>query len=80
MDRRPGRGGQGLRPRGFPSVNVPGLVDDEGVDPARSASSAAASRTSTPADAPRPAPTMIAIGVASPSAHGQAMMRTPPRR
>ena len=30
----------------------------------------------TPARAPRPVPTMMAIGVASPSAHGQAMMRT----
>ncbi len=29
-----------------------------------------------PARAPRPAPTMIAIGVASPSAHGQAMIST----
>ena len=30
----------------------------------------------TPSCAPRPVPTMIAIGVASPSAHGQAMMST----
>ncbi len=29
-----------------------------------------------PADAPRAVPTMMAIGVASPSAHGQAMMST----
>src|SRR3989304_88039 len=29
-----------------------------------------------PRDAPRPVPTMIAVGVASPSAHGHAMMRT----
>ena len=31
---------------------------------------------STPIRAPRPTPTMIDIGVASPRAHGQAMMRT----
>ena len=31
---------------------------------------------STPASAPRPVPTMIDIGVASPSAHGQAMIKT----
>ena len=39
-------------------------------------SSASASRTSTPAVAPRPTATMTDIGVASPSAHGQAMMST----
>ena len=33
-------------------------------------------RTSTPACAPRPVPTMIDIGVARPSAHGQAMIST----
>ncbi len=32
--------------------------------------------TSTPSSAPFPVPTMIAVGVASPSAHGQAMMST----
>ena len=32
--------------------------------------------TSTPSRAPRPVPTMIDIGVASPSAHGQAMIST----
>ena len=31
---------------------------------------------STPRSAPRPLPTMIAVGVANPSAQGQAMMRT----
>ncbi len=41
-----------------------------------SRSSASALRMSTPARAPRPTPTMIDIGVASPSAHGQAMMST----
>ena len=29
-----------------------------------------------PSSAPRPVPTMIAVGVASPSAHGQAMIST----
>ena len=41
-----------------------------------SASSASAFRTSTPAVAPRPTPTMTDIGVARPSAHGQAMIST----
>ena len=39
-------------------------------------SSASAFLISTPACAPRPTPTMIDIGVASPSAHGQAMIST----
>jgi hypothetical protein len=39
-------------------------------------SSASAFRTSTPAAAPRPVPTMIDMGVARPSAQGQAMMST----
>ena len=39
-------------------------------------SSASAFLISTPACAPRPTPTMIDIGVASPSAQGQAMMST----
>ena len=33
-------------------------------------------RIKTPNCAPRPVPTRSAVGVASPSAHGQAMMRT----
>ena len=33
-------------------------------------------RIRTPSWAPRPVPTMIAVGVASPSAHGQAMTKT----
>ena len=44
--------------------------------PVPSTSSASAFLTSTPAAAPRPVPTMIDIGVASPSAHGQAMIST----
>ena len=39
-------------------------------------SSASASRISTPCWAPRPTPTMMDIGVASPSAQGQAMIST----
>ena len=39
-------------------------------------SMASASLISTPACAPRPTPTMMDIGVASPSAHGQAMIST----
>ena len=39
-------------------------------------SRASAFLISTPAWAPRPTPTMIDMGVASPSAHGQAMMST----
>ncbi len=43
---------------------------------ARLASSASAERISTPSSAPRPVPTMIAVGVASPRAQGQAMIST----
>ena len=39
-------------------------------------SSSAASRTRIPASAPRPIPTITAVGVASPIAHGQATTRT----
>ena len=39
-------------------------------------SSASPPRISIPASAPLPVPTMIAVGVASPSAQGQAMIRT----
>ena len=52
-----------------------GLVDDERVDLLQR-SSASAFLISTPACAPRPTPTMIDIGVARPSAHGQAMIST----
>ena len=44
--------------------------------PSRRRSSASAFLISTPAVAPRPVPTMIDIGVARPSAHGQAMIST----
>ena len=39
-------------------------------------SSASPPRMRIPASAPRPVPTMIAVGVARPIAHGQAMTRT----
>ena len=53
----------------------PGLVDQDGVG-GRQGSSAAASFTRTPAWAPRPIAVTIETGVASPSAQGQAMIRT----
>ena len=61
--------------RGFPSVSVP-VLSTTSVSTFSSTSSASACRTNTPASAPRPVPTMIDIGVANPSAHGQAMMST----
>ena len=60
---------------GFPSVSVP-VLSTTSVSTFSSRSSASAFWISTPADAPRPVPTMIAIGVARPSAHGHAMIRT----
>ncbi len=56
-------------------VSVPVLSTTSVSTPA-SASSAAASRISTPACAPRPVAVITDTGVASPSAQGQAMMRT----
>ena len=61
--------------RGFPSVSVPVLSITSVLTRSRT-SSASAFLINTPAAAPRPVPTMIDIGVASPSAHGQAMIRT----
>ena len=60
---------------GLPSVMVP-VLSITSVSTFSIASRASASRISTPADAPRPVATMIDIGVASPSAHGQAMIST----
>src|ERR1035438_8422420 len=60
---------------GFPSVSVP-VLSKTIVSTFSIVSSASAFLISTPACAPRPVPTMIAIGVAKPSAHGQAMIRT----
>ncbi len=61
--------------RGFPSVSVP-VLSTTSVSIFSNASSASALRIRTPEDAPRPMPTMIDIGVARPSAHGQAMIST----
>ena len=60
---------------GLPSVSVPVLSTTSVVTFSRR-SSASAFFTSTPTCAPRPTPTMIDIGVASPRAHGHAMMST----
>ena len=60
---------------GLPSVSVP-VLSTTSVSTFSSRSSASAFLISTPACAPRPTPTMIDIGVARPSAQGQAMIRT----
>ena len=60
---------------GLPSVSVP-VLSTTRVSTFSMRSSASAFLMSTPAWAPRPTPTMIDIGVARPSAHGQAMMST----
>ena len=62
-----------LRPAGGQRA---GLVEDDR-DHASAASSASPPRNRIPASAPRPVPTMIAVGVARPIAHGQATMTTP---
>ena len=61
--------------RGLPSVSVP-VLSTTSVSTFSSRSSASAERISTPAWAPLPTPTMIDIGVARPSAQGQAMIST----
>ena len=61
--------------RGLPSVSVP-VLSTTSVFTFSNVSSASAFRMRIPSAAPRPVPTMIAMGVASPSAHGHAMMRT----
>ena len=61
--------------RGLPSVKVP-VLSTTSVSTFSINSSASALRTSTPACAPRPVPTMIDIGVANPRAQGQAMIST----
>jgi hypothetical protein len=63
---------------GLPSVSVP-VLSTTSVSTFLQISSASAFLISTPACAPRPVPTMIDIGVAKPSAQGQAMIRTRPR-
>src|SRR5712691_6757834 len=60
---------------GLPAVRVP-VLSTTSVSTFSMRSSASAFLISTPAWAPRPTPTMIDIGVASPSAHGQAMIST----
>ena len=60
---------------GLPSVSVP-VLSTTSVSTFSRRSSASAFLTRTPAVAPRPVPTMIDIGVASPSAHGHAMIST----
>src|SRR4030081_735317 len=62
-------------PLGLPSVSVP-VLSITSVSMLSSCSSACASRIRIPACAPRPMPTMIDIGVAKPSAQGQAMIST----
>ncbi len=60
---------------GLPSVSVP-VLSTTSVSTFSIRSSASAFLISTPAAAPRPTPTMIDIGVARPSAQGQAMIST----
>ena len=60
---------------GRPAVIVP-VLSSTTVSTLRARWSASALRISTPMLAARPSPTMIAVGVASPRAHGQAMMST----
>ena len=60
---------------GRPTVSVP-VLSNATVSMLRAASRAWALLIRIPRAAPRPVPTMIAVGVASPSAHGHAMMST----
>src|SRR5215831_3397209 len=61
---------------GLPTVNVPVLSNTTTPTRWRSSSDSAL-RISTPSCAPRPVPTMIAVGVAKPIAQGHAMTSTP---
>ena len=60
---------------GFPTVRVP-VLSTTSVSTFRIVSIASAFLNNTPIVAPFPVATMIDIGVARPSAHGQAMIRT----
>ena len=60
---------------GLPWVMVP-VLSSTTVSTSRRASSASALLNRTPISAPRPVPTMMATGVARPSAHGQLMTTT----
>ena len=64
--------GRRPRRRGRPSVNVP-VLSMTTASTRCAVSSASPPRMRMPASAPRPVPTMIAVGVARPIAHGQAM-------
>ena len=72
LQSRPGRT---RTTRGRPSVSVP-VLSRTMVSTFSNASRDSAFFTRTPSRAPRPTPTMMDIGVAKPSAQGQAMMRT----
>ena len=61
--------------RSLPSVTVP-VLSSTIVVARRVCSSTSGPRMKTPSWAPRPVPTSSAVGVARPSAHGQAMMST----
>ena len=60
---------------GLPSVSVP-VLSTTSVSAFSRISRASAFLMRTPFSAPLPVPTMMAIGVANPRAHGQAMMST----
>ena len=64
--------------RGLPSVRVP-VLSSTTASTELGRSSASALRNRTPFSAPLPVPTMIEVGVASPSAQGQAMISTATR-
>ena len=61
--------------RGLPSVIVP-VLSRITVSSLCAVSSASPLRIKMPCSAPRPVPTMIAVGVARPRAQGQAMIST----
>ena len=60
---------------GFPSVTVP-VLSSTMVSIPFAVSKLSASLINMPVSAPFPIPTMMAVGVASPSAHGQAIIST----
>ena len=64
-----------FRTVGRPTVSVP-VLSKMTTSTAAAFSSAAALRMRIPVSAARPVPTMTAVGVARPIAHGQAMMTT----
>ena len=70
----PGAGSRRSR-RGWPTVSVP-VLSKATVRTLCAVSSATASFTKMPWRAATPVPAMMAVGVASPSAHGQAMTST----